>query len=264
VTAPTCNAHFKSLMAQTKVKRHDHAPVAIPPLWGLKNVIQWLRQILAMFFIATALPVLVVRWVPPPTSMFMLTARVAAFMQGDHNFRIHYDWVPWQEISAEAKLAVVASEDQTFAHHLGFDFKAMEQALIKNRSGQKIRGASTISQQTAKNLFLHAGRSYSRKLLEAYFTALIEFSWPKQRILEVYLNIAEFGKGIYGVEAAGRSYFGKSAAQIGGPEAALLAAVLPNPIQLRVDRPSAYVLQRRRWILQQMRQLGGKHYLDEL
>lgn len=223
-----------------------------------------LRRLLIALFLATAVPVLVLRWVPPPGSMFMLIDQGAALWRGDWDYRIHYRWTSWPDISPQAKLAVVAAEDQTFAEHLGFDFKAMSKALEKNLTGRRLRGGSTITQQTAKNLFLYPGRSYLRKLLEAYFTLLIELSWPKQRILEVYLNIAEFGPGIYGVGAAGPAFFNKPASRLGSREAARLAAVLPNPRLLRADQPSTYVHKREAWIIGQMRNLGGAHWLDEL
>lgn len=227
--------------------------------WGRR-----LRWLAASLFLLSAIPVLVLRWLPPPTSMFMLIERASALLDGDRQYRIHYRWVGWDAISPQAKLAVVASEDQTFARHLGFDFKAMEQALERNRAGKPLRGGSTITQQTAKNLFLYPGRSYLRKILEAYFTLLVELSWPKQRILEVYLNIAEFGDGIYGVEAAAQMFFHKAAARLNSEEAARLAAVLPNPKRLHVDDPSRYVQKRKAWIQGQMRILGGRHVLDEL
>lgn len=223
-----------------------------------------IRNILLAFLLATLIPVAVLRWFPPPASLFMAIARISAITEGDRDFRLHYRWVSWDEISPTAKLAVVAAEDQLFAKHLGFDLNAIQQAFEHNQKGKRIRGASTISQQTAKNLFLYSGRSYVRKGLEAYFTALIELMWPKHRILEVYLNIAQFGKGIYGVSEASRLFFGKPASRLSGREAALLAAVLPNPVLLRVDHPSAYVERRRQWILRQMAQLGGTDYIDEL
>lgn len=228
------------------------------------GLIHRLRQAAIVLFLATTVPVLVLRWVPPPGSMFMLIDRLNALAHGEWHHRIHYRWVPWKAISPQAKLAVVASEDQTFANHLGFDFKAIGKAMEKNRSGKKIRGGSTITQQTAKNLFLIPSRSYLRKILEAYFTTLIELSWPKQRILEVYLNIAEFGDGIYGVGAAGKVFFNKPPSRMNSQEAALLAAVLPNPKLLRVDEPSAYLQQRQDWITGQMRYLSGRHLLDAL
>lgn len=239
----------------TQAKKNFHKRLKIQPMGRL-------RQCLMVCFLVTALPVLVLRWVPPPISTFMIIANTSAIIHGERDFSLQYQWRPWDAISPHAKLAVIAAEDQTFADHLGFDFKAMKKALISNQRSQKIRGGSTLSQQTAKNLFLYPGRSYLRKIIEAYLTALIEVSWPKQRILEVYLNIAEFGKGVYGVEAASQTFFHKSAATLSAREAALLAAVLPNPTLLRVDHPSAYVLRRRQWIARQMQGLGGEHYLE--
>jgi monofunctional biosynthetic peptidoglycan transglycosylase len=167
-------------------------------------------------------------------------------------------------ISPHLKLAVVAAEDQNFPRHFGFDVSAMLDAWQAHQDGKRLRGASTISQQVAKNLFLWPGRSLLRKTIEAYVTFLIELLWPKRRILEVYLNIAEFGRGRFGVAAASRLFFGKSPHNLTAQDAAILAAVLPNPLQYRVDRPSAYVARRQRWILRQMQQLGGTAYLDDL
>ncbi|CAL1241729.1 monofunctional biosynthetic peptidoglycan transglycosylase [Candidatus Methylocalor cossyra] len=223
-----------------------------------------LRRIVLALLAATLLPVLVLRWIPPPTSAFMLAARVSAFLEDDRQFRLRYQWVPWEEISPAMKLAVIAAEDQRFGDHFGFDWNAMAQAWQHNQRGLRPRGASTLSQQTAKNLFLCRSRSYLRKAAEAYFTVLLEAFWPKRRILEIYLNIAQFGKGIYGVSEASRAYFRKPASQLLAREAALLAAVLPNPILLRVDQPSPYLLKRRLWILRQMRQLGGTAHLAGL
>ena len=156
---------------------------------------------------------------------------------------------------------MVAAEDQMFPEHFGFDLESISDAIDKHSKGRRLRGASTISQQVAKNLFLWSGRSFIRKGLEAYYTALIELIWPKRRILEVYLNIAEFGDGIYGVSAAGEAFFKKSPSKLSPSDAALLAAVLPSPARLRADRPSIYVNSRRLWILDQMLQLGGAAYL---
>jgi monofunctional biosynthetic peptidoglycan transglycosylase len=212
----------------------------------------------------TVLPVVALRWLPPPASAFMLRAQILALMEGRKDFELRYHWVDLRSISPNALLAVLAAEDQGFAEHLGFEVNAILKAWEKNQRSKRIRGGSTISQQTAKNLFLYPARSYLRKALEAYFTVLIEGIWPKRRILEVYLNVAQFGDGIYGVGAASRIFFHKTAAQLTPGEAALLAAVLPNPIDGRVDRPSAHVRQRRTWILKQMRRLGGPGYLQDL
>jgi len=156
---------------------------------------------------------------------------------------------------------VIASEDQKFAEHFGFDFESIDDSLREHARGKRLRGASTITQQVAKNLFLWKGQSFVRKGLEAYFTVLLEVLWPKQRIIEVYLNVAEFGPGVYGVGAASRQYFGISAGRLTPADAALLAAVLPNPRRLHADRPSNFVRTRQDWILWQMRGLGGTSYL---
>jgi monofunctional biosynthetic peptidoglycan transglycosylase len=174
---------------------------------------------------------------------------------------VDYRWTPYAQISRHAKLAVIAAEDQKFAVHPGFDFEAIDKALQSNAQGRRIRGASTISQQVAKNLFLWKGQNWLRKGLEVWFTLLIEGMWPKQRILEVYLNVAEFGPGIYGVGAAAPRFFRKPPAALTRSQAALLAAVLPNPRRYSVARPSPYVLRRQAWIVAQMNALGGKEYM---
>jgi monofunctional biosynthetic peptidoglycan transglycosylase len=220
----------------------------------------WLFRLALAALLASSLPVLILRWAPPPASAFMLRASLLARLEGREDFALRYLWTPLEEISPEAGKAAVAAEDQLFFRHFGFDFKAMAKVLERNAEGGRLRGASTLSQQTAKNLFLYPGKSFLRKGLEAYFTALMEILWPKRRILEVYLNVAQFGDGVYGVEAASRTYFGKPARRLSAAEAALLAAVLPNPILLRANKPSAYVLKRRAWILEQMRRLGSENF----
>lgn len=209
----------------------------------------------------TWLLVLILRFVPPVTSAFMLERLAGAWIHGEKDYRHHYRWVPWSRMSKQAPLAMVAGEDQRFPFHHGFDFDAIQTAISGAEQGKRLRGASTISQQTAKNLFLWNGRSWVRKGLEAYFTVLLEVTWPKQRILEVYANIAELGNGVYGVGAASRLYFHVDAAHLTSRQAALLAAVLPNPRRRHADRPSAYVNRRAAWIQQQMRQLGGTGYI---
>jgi monofunctional biosynthetic peptidoglycan transglycosylase len=176
---------------------------------------------------------------------------------------IRRHWVPQSRVAPELFLAVVAAEDQRFPEHYGFDLKAIEKA-IDDRERGKVRGASTISQQVAKNLFLWSGRSWLRKGFEVWFTGLIELTWPKRRILEVYVNFAEFGDGVYGAQAAAQTYFGRDAAQLNAAQAARLAAVLPNPKRYSVARPGPYVLRRQQWIERQMRQLGGRDYLAPL
>ena len=189
--------------------------------------------------------------------------------RGKANYHTDYRWVDLEQISPHAAVAVIASEDQFFPFHTGFDLKSIREAIRSNekqaeRKRPRVRGASTITQQVAKNLFLWPGRSYVRKGLEAYFTLLIELTWPKERILEVYLNVAQFGDGIYGVEAAAQRFYRMPAARLGRYEAATMAAVLPNPITFKVNAPSAYVTKRRDFILDQMRRLGGPNYLEEL
>jgi len=217
-------------------------------------------QILGLLLVASILATLALRWIPPPTTAVMMERRVDAWRNG-RALRLDYRWVRWDRISPQAGLAVIGAEDQNFATHHGFDFESIQKALDEHESGRRLRGASTISQQVAKNMFLWSGRSFIRKGLEAWFTVLIELTWPKRRILEVYLNIIELGDGVFGVEAASRRYFRKPAAQLGPEEAALLAAVLPNPLRLKADRPSAYVEERRAWILQQMGRLGGTAFI---
>lgn len=202
--------------------------------------------------------------VPVPFSAVMVERQVSAWLEGDFSYRAHSDWVGADAISPWMGLAVIAAEDQKFPDHWGIDFDAVEQALTDNERGEgQIRGASTLSQQTVKNLFLWDGRSWVRKGLEAGLTLATEAVWSKRRILTVYLNIAEFGEGIFGVEAAARHYFKKPASQLTSSEAALLAAVLPNPIRFKVNAPSGYVIQRQQWILRQMRQLGGQAYMQQ-
>jgi monofunctional biosynthetic peptidoglycan transglycosylase len=162
------------------------------------------------------------------------------------------DWESLSNISPNMRLAVIGSEDQLFYDHFGFDLTAIKKAIRNNEKGRRLKGGSTISQQTAKNAFLLPHRNYFRKGLEAYFTLLIELLWSKERIIEVYLNVIEFGNGIYGVEAASQQYFKKPASKLTRGEAALLAAVLPNPIRYRVDKPSSYILRRKNWIKRQM------------
>ncbi|RUL73118.1 monofunctional biosynthetic peptidoglycan transglycosylase [Dyella choica] len=206
--------------------------------------------------------VLVLRFVPPWTSAVMMERQLHAWVLGEKDFRLRQHWVPWSRISAWAPIAMVAGEDQKFPFHHGFDFGSIQNAIDAADDGKRLRGASTISQQTAKNLFLWNGRSFMRKGLEAYFTVLLELTWSKQRILEVYMNVAQFGDGIYGVGSASETFFHASPAQLSPGQAARLAAVLPNPDRFHVDRPSGYVLERAHWIEQQVTQLGGPAYLE--
>jgi monofunctional glycosyltransferase len=211
------------------------------------------------------LSVLLLRFMNPWTSAFMVDARIASWFDDDPRpWRLQHTWRDYGEISAQLPLAVVASEDQRFPEHRGFDLKQIRKAMDEAQRGRRARGASTISQQVAKNLYLWNGRSWVRKGLEAWFTVLIETLWPKRRILEVYLNCAEFGYGIYGAEAAAQAFFGKPASRLTREEAARLAAVLPNPVRMRAERPSRYVQRRQREIASQMAALGGPDYLAGL
>ena len=212
-----------------------------------------LLRVAAAVLVLTLVLVLPLRWVPPLTSSFMLQNW---FGQASVRARVHYDWVPRSAISREAARAVIAAEDQQFFAHAGFDLAAIRKAWRGNAAGRPVRGASTISQQVAKNLWLWPGRSWVRKGLEAWFTLWVEWLWPKERILEVYLNVAQFGPDVFGVEAAGQRYFGKPAARLNREESARLAAVLPNPRRFRVVRPSPYVLRRQAWIQRQARNIA--------
>jgi monofunctional glycosyltransferase len=228
--------------------------------------LKWIALAILACVVLSIVVVLTLRWVDPPTSAFMLAARMNAMSEGDRSYRTEYQWVDLESISPHAAIAVVASEDQQFPFHAGFDLNSIRESVRASEKGKKkhLRGASTISQQVAKNLFLWNGYSFIRKGLEAYLTVIMELTWPKERILEVYLNIAEFGKGIYGVEAASERFFHKPASRLSSGEAATLAAVLPNPIKMHAERPSAYVSERREQILAQMRALGGASYLQAL
>ena len=225
----------------------------------------WLHRALLTAVLAgivmTVVPVLLLRWIRPFTSAFMLEARWHALRTGDRDYRSDYRWVGYRQISPEAGIAAVASEDQTFPFNHGFDFQAIDEAIRAAERGGRLRGASTITQQVAKNLFLWGGRSFVRKGIEAYLTVLIDALWSKQRILTVYLNIAQFGRGIYGVQAASERFFHEPASGLSAGQAAMLAAVLPDPVHWHVARPSSFVRWRQQWLLHQMADLGGPAYL---
>jgi monofunctional biosynthetic peptidoglycan transglycosylase len=202
-------------------------------------------------------------FLPVPFSAVMVERQVSAWLTGDFGYVAHSDWVAMDDISSPMALAVMAAEDQKFPEHWGFDVDAIQSVLDSDKDGGKMRGASTLSQQTAKNLFLWDGRSWIRKGLEAGLTVGIETVWTKRRILTVYLNIVEFGDGVFGVEQAAQHFFHKPASKLTASQAALLAAVLPNPHLFKVNAPSAYVIRRQQWILRQMSQLGGESFLVE-
>ncbi|MFV8837184.1 monofunctional biosynthetic peptidoglycan transglycosylase [Salinimicrobium soli] len=217
----------------------------------MRKFFRFLLKLVLWLFAFSVLMVVLYKWVPVPFTPLMA---IRYFEHPDE--KIRHDWVPMEEISPNLPLAVVASEDQNFASHNGFDYDAIKKAIEESKRRKKSRGASTISQQTAKNVFLWPHRSWFRKGLEVYFTFLIELIWSKERIMEVYLNSIEMGKGIYGAEAASQAWFGKPAARLTQYEAAALAAVLPNPRVYRANPASSYIQQRKGWIVRQMNNLG--------
>ena len=214
----------------------------------LKKLWLWVKR----FFILSIVSVLLFRFIPLPITPTMLYFLGEQALDSKRDIVLKKDWESLSNISPNMRLAVIGSEDQLFYDHFGFDLTAIKKAIRNNEKGRRLKGGSTISQQTAKNAFLLPHRNYFRKGLEAYFTLLIELLWSKERIIEVYLNVIEFGNGIYGVEAASQQYFKKPASKLTRGEAALLAAVLPNPIRYRVDKPSSYVIRRKNWIKRQM------------
>jgi len=220
--------------------------------------------VLLLGIAVTLLLTLPFRWLPPPTSAFILQADSGGLGSARSCAEINRQWVDWQDIAPAAPLAVIAAEDQLFPSHWGFDLSAIATALRERRLGGRMRGASTISQQLAKNLYLWPGQTWYRKALEVWFTLALEATWPKRRILEVYLNTVQFDECTFGVEAASRHFFRKPASQLSRREAALLASVLPNPVKFSAARPSNYTKERSAWILQQMRSLGGTGYLAKL
>jgi monofunctional biosynthetic peptidoglycan transglycosylase len=225
---------------------------------------RWLRRLLLLPFVLLAITVLQVaalRFIDPPTSAFMVWRQVDGL--GEQGFTLRQEWRDYDQISAQLPISLVAAEDQKFPQHHGFDMDAIDKALDSNARGGRVRGGSTISQQVAKNLFLWSGGGYFRKGLEAWYTLLIEAMWSKQRILEVYANIAEFGDGVYGAEAAAQEFFGKPASALTSAESARLAAVLPNPKKYNARHPGPYVQRRAAWIQRNARNLGGPAYLEE-
>ena len=218
---------------------------------------------LSLFLLSIAW-VLVYRWLPPPATLHMFTRRAKAGNEGLANKNINYRFVSLNEVSEQVPLALIAAEDQLFLTHKGFDLNALEEAYKSNRKSKSKVGGSTISQQVAKNVFLWHGRSYLRKAVEAYFTVLIELLWSKARIMEVYLNVAEMGDRIFGIDAAAQIYFKKQPKDLTTQQAALIAAVLPNPVKYSVKKPSRAILCKRRRIQLNMRRLGGKTFVKPL
>ncbi|GAB3905444.1 monofunctional biosynthetic peptidoglycan transglycosylase [Larkinella knui] len=229
----------------------------------LERAVRVGAKLMTLLFLISFGWVVLLKYLPVSITPLMISRKMEA-VADDQNSKLYKDWTPYEAISKEAALAVIASEDQAFSSHWGFDFDEIQDAIKENKRRKRPRGASTISQQVAKNVFLWSGRSYLRKGLEVYFTFLIELIWGKERILEVYLNVAETGPLTFGVEAASRRYYGHSAQTLTRTEAARMAAVLPNPRLFSIKKPSAYIQKRTRQIARQMRYLGGRGYLKNL
>ena len=229
----------------------------------LVRIFKWVLKFVVIFFVSTVLLVFAMRWINPVTSSIMIQRQISSLFHGNFEL-IKYHWVSYDDVSKFMPIAIVAAEDQNFPKHFGFDFKQIEKALKQNKRGKRIRGASTITQQVAKNLFLWEGKSFVRKGIEAYFTLLIELLWDKQRILEVHMNIAEMGNNIFGVGTASLAYYKKSPAKLTKAQAALLAAILPSPNKYSAVKPSGYVRGRQNWIIRQINSLGGPEYLKDL
>ncbi|HZW58818.1 MAG TPA: monofunctional biosynthetic peptidoglycan transglycosylase [Woeseiaceae bacterium] len=210
--------------------------------------------VVAAFIVTSVALVLPLRFTTPATTAFIL-------QDDSGRVPVARAWLPWPQLGTRLPLAVVAAEDQKFGTHFGFDLESIRQSVADFSDGESLRGASTITQQLAKNLFLWPGRSFVRKGLEAWFTVVLESCLPKRRILELYLNVVEFGPGIYGAAAASRHYFGREPGRLNAAQAALLAAVLPNPARLDAARPSRYLRERQRWILAQMARLERDGWL---
>lgn len=221
-------------------------------------------KLVLTLFLGSLLWVLVYRWLPPPATLHMFKRRAAAGKLDIPDKNIHYRFVNMEDVSEHVPLALIAAEDQLFLKHDGFDFKAMKGAFEHNQKSKRVAGGSTISQQVAKNVFLWHGRSYLRKGVEVYFTFLIELFWSKKRIMEVYLNVAEMGDRIFGIEEASRIYFKKAPRDLTPNQAALLASVLPNPVKYSVKNPSAAILRKRRRVMLNMRRLGGVAHVKSI
>jgi len=217
----------------------------------MKRFFKFLSKLILWLFAFSIFMVIFYKWVPVPATPLM----VIRYFENPKE-EIRHDWVPIEDISRHLQLAVISSEDQNFLNHSGFDIKAIEKAIDRNKSGKRVRGASSISQQTAKNVFLWPNRTWVRKGMEVYFTFLIEVFWSKERIMEVYLNSIEMGKGIYGAEAAAQGWFNKPAAKLTMYESAAIAAILPNPRRYRANPASSYIQNRINWIVLQMRNYG--------
>ena len=230
----------------------------------IKNIFRIIKISVLAFLLISNLSVLIFKFINPPTSAFIQSSLSDLLLDLKPFTSIERNWFSYNNIKDDMKVAVIASEDQKFSSHFGFDFDQIEKAYKDIKRGRRFRGASTITQQTAKNLFLWKGQTFIRKGFEAYFTLLLEIYWSKERILEVYLNIAQFGENIYGVGTASRIYYKKEPAKLKRGEAAMLAAVLPNPVRYRAAKPTYFLLGRRDRIMRQMGYIGGKEYLKNL
>jgi monofunctional glycosyltransferase len=224
------------------------------------KILKFLWKSLLWFFGITVLLVLVFKWIPVPVTPLMIFRAYEERPVGKPEYELKHDWVPIEEMSRNVQKAVIASEDGNFLKHHGFDFRAMQLAFKNNSKGKKLKGGSTISQQTAKNVFLWQGRSYLRKALEAYFTFLIEIIWGKERIMEVYLNSIEMGDGVFGVEAATQFWYRKSCKTLTKREAAGIAAILPNPRKYKANHSTTYIENRKTKIVKRMGQIGSLDY----
>lgn len=225
----------------------------------MKKVWKIIKKTFIILFVSHLVYIVILKWINPPIT----ATQIGSLIEGHGLAR---DYISYDEMPKSAKLAAIASEDQLFATHNGFDKKSIEKALEFNekKKGKKVRGASTISQQVAKNVFLWQGRSWIRKGLEAYFTFMIELIWSKERILEMYLNVSETGIGTFGIEAASQRYFNKPASKLTKNEAARIVVNLPNPKKYKVNPPSGYVSKRANWVERQMRNLQGDAAIQEL
>jgi monofunctional biosynthetic peptidoglycan transglycosylase len=225
----------------------------------VRKIFRFLWKAMLWFFGISIILVILFKWIPVPITPLMVTRAIENKLNGKEAY-LNHDWEPLENISPNLQKAVIASEDGYFLKHHGFDFKAMQKAFKSNQKGRKLKGGSTISQQTAKNVFLWQGRSYVRKGLEAYFTVLIELIWGKERIMEVYLNSIEMGDGIYGAEAASQHWYKKESINLSPKEAAGIAAILPNPRKYKATNSSSYINRRKDKILRVMRQTGKIDY----
>ena len=225
----------------------------------IKRFVKYSLKLILWLFGFSIVIVIFFKWVPVPITPLMLIRNIEQ-LQDDKKLVLKHDWVPIEAISKNLQLAVICSEDQNFLAHNGFDMEAIEKAIEHNKKGKRIRGASSISQQTAKNVFLWPQRSWFRKGLETYFTFLIELFWSKERIMEVYLNSIEMGNGVYGVEAASQFWFKKPAIKLNRNEAAAIAAILPNPRRYRANPATNYIQGRKNWIVRQMNFFGPLDY----